>query len=208
VGIFQFSQVGEAGQVFGELGLCLRGKAGCDPGFYNDDGVDGGVGWALPIPLLCYQYHQNAYRTRAALPTYDRTTTRGDRTEKYNEHKSAEVGVRMPDEPSTDPYLKELLQGYRDAEISELQQYLLEWEAGTYSSVAHSAIHHAERKQFDPLKYLRKAHNFSKKSAKRIPKSGYRSDGSAVYRKENEFLIVRSDQYGVEKIVTYGINEE
>jgi hypothetical protein len=41
-----------------------------------------------------------------------------------------------------------------------------------------------------------------------VPKSGYRSDGSAVYRKENEFLIVRSDQYSVEKIVTYGITEE
>jgi len=114
----------------------------------------------------------------------------------------------MTDDPFTDPYLNELLKGYRDAEIAELQQYLLEWEAGTYNNVAHSVIHYAERKQFDPLKYLRKAHNFSKKGAKRVPISGYRSDGSAVYRKENEFLIVRQDQYGVEKIVTYGINEE
>lgn len=114
----------------------------------------------------------------------------------------------MSDVPSTDPYLNELLGGYADAEISELQQYLLEWEAGTYDSVAQSVIHHAQRKGFDPLKYLRKAHNFSKKSAKRVPKSGYRLDGSAVYRKENEFLIVRPDQYGIEKIVTYGINEE
>jgi hypothetical protein len=114
----------------------------------------------------------------------------------------------MPDEAFTDPYLNELLQGYRAAEIAELQQYLLEWEAGTYDSVAHSVLHHAERKQFDPLKYLRKAHNFSQKSARRVPKSGYRSDGSAVYRKENEFLIVRPDEYGVERIVTYGTNEE
>ncbi|MCY7323919.1 MAG: hypothetical protein LH660_19495 [Phormidesmis sp. CAN_BIN36] len=114
----------------------------------------------------------------------------------------------MPEDPPTDPYLNELLQSYRDTEVSELQQYLLEWEAGTYDSVGHSIIHHAERKQFDPLKYLRKAHNFSKKGARRVPKSGYRSDGSAVYRRENEFLIVRQNQYGVEKIVTYGINEE
>ncbi len=114
----------------------------------------------------------------------------------------------MSDDPSTDPYLDVLLKGYGDAEISELQQYLLEWEVGTYNSVAHSIIHHAERKRFDPLKYLRKAHNFSKKGAKRVPKSGYRSDGSAVYRKEDEFLIVRSDQYGAEKIVTYGVNED
>lgn len=114
----------------------------------------------------------------------------------------------MPDDSSSDPYLSELLQDYRDTEVSELQKYLLEWDAGTYDSVAHSVIHHAERKQFDPLKYLRKAHNFSKKGAKRVPKSGYWSDGSVVYRKENEFLIVRQDQYGGEKIVTYGINEE
>jgi hypothetical protein len=40
-----------------------------------------------------------------------------------------------------------------------------------------------------------------------IPRSGYRQDGSAVYRKGNEFLIVRPNSYGVEKIVTYGINE-
>lgn len=114
----------------------------------------------------------------------------------------------MPDDPSTETYLNKLFKGYGDAEIAELQQYLLEWEAGTYDSVAHSVIHHAERKQFDPLKYLRKAHNFSKKCAKRVPKSGYRLDGSAMYRKEDGFLIVRPDQYGVEKIVTYGINEE
>jgi hypothetical protein len=56
--------------------------------------------------------------------------------------------------------------------------------------------------------YLRKAHNFNRRGARRVPKLGYRSDGSAVYRKENEFLIVRPDQYGIEKIVTYGINEE
>jgi hypothetical protein len=52
----------------------------------------------------------------------------------------------MTDDPFTDPYLNELLKGYRDAEIAELQQYLLEWEAGTYNNVAHSVIHYAERK--------------------------------------------------------------
>lgn len=114
----------------------------------------------------------------------------------------------MPDDSFTDPSLRELLQDYTDAESSELQQYLSKWEAGTYNGVVQSVIHHSERKEFDLLRYLRKAHNFSKKGAKRVPKSGYRSDGSAVYRKENEFLIVRPDQYGVEKTVTYGINEE
>jgi len=114
----------------------------------------------------------------------------------------------MSDDCFADPYLARLLEDYGESEVVELQQYLLEWEAGTYDSIAHSVIHHAERKRFDPLRYLRKAHNFSKKGAKRVPKSGYRPDGSAVYRKDNEFLIVRPDQYGVEKIVTYGINEE
>ncbi|MBD1847216.1 hypothetical protein H6F89_28200 [Cyanobacteria bacterium FACHB-63] len=54
--MFQFSQVGKAGQVFGGLELCLWGKAGCDLEFYNDDGIDGGVGWPLPIPLLRDQF--------------------------------------------------------------------------------------------------------------------------------------------------------
>jgi len=115
--------------------------------------------------------------------------------------------VNLSDVPPSDPDLKELLRGCTDAEISELQQYILKWDAGTYASAAQSVMHHAERKGFDPLKYLRKAHNFNKKGAKRVPKSGCRLDGSAVYRKEDEFLIVRPDPYGIEKIVTYGINE-
>jgi hypothetical protein len=114
----------------------------------------------------------------------------------------------MSDSPSIDPHLQALLQGYTDAEVSELQLYLLEWEAGTYDCVAHSVMDHAERKGFDPLRYLRKAHNFNKKGAQRVPRSGYRLDASAVYRKQTEFLVVRQDQYGVERIVSYGINEE
>lgn len=74
--------------------------------------------------------------------------------------------------------------------------------------MVHSVINHAERKRFDRLKYLRRASSFSKKGAKRVPKLGYRPDGTAVYRKGNEFLIVRLDQHGIEKIVTYGINED
>jgi hypothetical protein len=55
---------------------------------------------------------------------------------------------------------------------------------------------------------LRKAHNFNRKGATRVPRSGYRQDDSAVYRKGSEFLIVRPDAFGIEKIVTYGINED
>jgi len=51
-------------------------------------------------------------------------------------------------------------------------------------------------------------HNFNKKGSIRVPRSGDRQDGSAVYRKGTEFLIMRLDQYGIEKIVTYGTNQE
>jgi hypothetical protein len=72
----------------------------------------------------------------------------------------------------------------------------------------HNILDHTSRKQFDPLKYLRKAHNFNKKGAIRIPKTGYRQDASAVYRKGSEYLIVRIDKFGAEKIVTYGVNDD
>ena len=49
---------------------------------------------------------------------------------------------------------------------------------------------------------------FNKKRAQRVPKTGYRVDGSAVYRRGSEYLIVRLDQFGSEKIVTYGINDD
>jgi hypothetical protein len=84
----------------------------------------------------------------------------------------------------------------------------LNWDPGTYDNVAQSVLNHAERKGFDPLRYLRKAHNFNQKGSTRIPRSGYRLDYSAVYRKGNEFLIVRPDAFGIDKIVTYGINED
>ncbi|WP_228021923.1 hypothetical protein [Vasconcelosia minhoensis] len=82
------------------------------------------------------------------------------------------------------------------------------WTAGTYVSIAHSVLDHAARKQVDPLRYLRQAHSFNRKRAQRVPKTGYRADGSAVYRKESDYLIVRLDQFGSEKIVTYGTNDD
>jgi len=89
-----------------------------------------------------------------------------------------------------------------------MKQYMTSWDSSTYASIAESIVDHASRKGFDPLKYLRKAYNFNKKGATRIPKVGHRRDGSAVYRKGNEFLIVRKDNFGMEKIVTYGINDD
>lgn len=114
----------------------------------------------------------------------------------------------MPEEPISDQFLIQLLEGYTSTETTEIQQYISEWNAATYTSVAQSILDHANRKGIDPLKYLRKAHNFNKKGAIRVPKTGYRRDSSAVYRKGNEYLIVRSDQYGTEKIVTYGVNDD
>ncbi len=114
----------------------------------------------------------------------------------------------MQDEPPVDPFLAQLCEGYTEAEVAEIERYIPEWDASTYITVAQSILEHASRKEFDPLKYLRKAHNFNKNRAVRVPKTGYRRDGSAVYRKGNEYLIVRTDKFGVEKIVTYGVNDD
>ncbi|MBR8829257.1 MAG: hypothetical protein DSM107014_15390 [Gomphosphaeria aponina SAG 52.96 = DSM 107014] len=114
----------------------------------------------------------------------------------------------MQKEQPVDPFLEQLCQGYTTSEIAEIKQYLTEWEAATYISVAHNILDHAARKGFDGLKFLRKAHNFNKKGAVRVPKTGSRWDGSAVYRKSHEYLIVRLDRFGGEKIVTYGVNDE
>jgi hypothetical protein len=114
----------------------------------------------------------------------------------------------MQDDPPIDPFLAQLCEGYTETEVAEIEQYIAEWDASTYISVTQSILDHASRKQFDPLRYLRKAHNFNKKGAVRVPKTGYRRDGSAVYRKGNEYLIVRPDRFGVEKIVTYGVNDD
>ncbi|MFN6483164.1 MULTISPECIES: hypothetical protein [unclassified Nostoc] len=114
----------------------------------------------------------------------------------------------MPEEPISDQFLIQLLEGYTSTEAAEIRQYISEWDAATYTSVAQSILDHANRKGIDRLKYLRKAHNFNKKGAIRVPKTGYRGDSSAVYRKGNEYLIVRPDQYGTEKIVTYGVNDD
>jgi len=114
----------------------------------------------------------------------------------------------MPDELPDNSFFIQLCKGYTEVETAEIQQYIEEWAAGTYISVAHSILDHATRKQIDPLRYLRKAHTFNKKRAQRVPKTGYRLDKSAVDRKGSEYLIVRLDQFGSEKIVTYGINDD
>jgi hypothetical protein len=114
----------------------------------------------------------------------------------------------MLDELSNDPFFAQLCQGYTELETAEIQQYMEKWTAGTYVSIAHSILDHAARKEIDPLRYLRKADNFGKKRAQRVPTVGYRIDGSAVYRQGNEYLIVRLDQFNSEKIVTYGINDD
>ena len=85
---------------------------------------------------------------------------------------------------------------------------LLVAQASNNLDFSNNLLDHAARKGIEPLKYLRKAHNFNKKGAIRVPKTGYRSDSSAVYRKSNEYLIVRPDQYGTEKIITYGVNDD
>lgn len=114
----------------------------------------------------------------------------------------------MADELNNDPFFIKLCQGYTQIEVAEIENYLKEWDASTYISKSQSILDHAARKEFDPLKYLRKAHNFNKKGSVRVPKMGYRTDGSAVCRKGNEYLIVRLDKFEQEKIVTYGVNDD
>jgi hypothetical protein len=72
-------------------------------------------------------------------------------------------------EPILDPFLIQLLEGYTLTEVAEIEKYMTEWDAATYSSVAQSILDHAARKQTDPLKYLRKAYNFNKRGAVRVP---------------------------------------
>ena len=62
-----------------------------------------------------------------------------------------------------DPFLEKLCQNCTEKEIIEIKSYLSEWSAATYLSIAHNILDHADRKQIDPLKLLRKAHNFYKK---------------------------------------------
>jgi hypothetical protein len=114
----------------------------------------------------------------------------------------------MSNEQPDDPFFIQLCEGYTEAEIVEIQQYLSEWTAGTYLSIAQSILDHANRKRIDPLRHLRKAHAFNKKRAQRVPRVGYRTDAAAVYRKGKEYLIVRLDSFGVEKIVSYGVNDD
>ena len=73
-----------------------------------------------------------------------------------------------------DPFLEKLCQNCTEKEIIEIKSYLSEWSAATYLSIAHNILDHADRKQIDPLKLLRKAHNFNKKRATRIPPKDYR----------------------------------
>jgi hypothetical protein len=77
----------------------------------------------------------------------------------------------MPEEEAiSDPFLIQLLEGYNLTEVAEIEKYMTEWDAATYSSVAQSILDHVARKDIDPLKYLRKAHNFNKKEQSEFQK--------------------------------------
>lgn len=92
-----------------------------------------------------------------------------------------------------------LFAGYTDAEIKEIEALMEGWGAGTYTSIPHSIVDHAERHGFQGnyLKYLRKANNFNKKGASKK----LLSNGSTRWTKGFEFLIERDG-----KIVSYGEN--
>jgi len=47
----------------------------------------------------------------------------------------------MPEEePITDPFLIQLLEGYTSTEAAEIQRYMKQWDAATYTSVAQSIL--------------------------------------------------------------------
>jgi len=49
----------------------------------------------------------------------------------------------MQDEPPIDPFLTILCEGYTAAEAAEIEQYMAQWDASTYISVAQSILDHA-----------------------------------------------------------------
>jgi ubiquinone biosynthesis protein COQ9 len=101
---------------------------------------------------------------------------------------------------ASDPYEAELFFCYADNEIEEMQALMQSWDQATYSSVPASIVKHAKKHGFSEnyLRYLRKAANFNKKSARKklLP------DGAMRWNRGDEFLIERNG-----KIVTYGEND-
>ena len=101
---------------------------------------------------------------------------------------------------------RQIFAQYRESEITEIQELMRLWSAGTYSSVAESIIDHAQRKDYEDnfLQYLQDAANFDKTKARRIPPIGFRDDDTVRWEnlKTGEYLI--EDNKG--KIRTYGIN--
>jgi hypothetical protein len=53
----------------------------------------------------------------------------------------------MQDEPPVDLFLAQLCEGYTEAEVAEIEQYIAEWDASTYISVAQNILDHASRKE-------------------------------------------------------------
>ncbi len=105
-----------------------------------------------------------------------------------------------PDNEFLDFYESILFEQCTEAEIAEMESLMADWDRATYPTLATSIVKHADKHGFknDYLKYLRKAANFNKKSAKRkdLPNSATR------WNRGNQFLIERNG-----KIVTYGENE-
>jgi hypothetical protein len=98
-----------------------------------------------------------------------------------------------------DPYEAILFDRYTEAETTEIQTLMANWDRATYPTLAASIVKHAQKHSFaeDYLRYLRKAANFNKKGARRkqLP------DGATRWNKGQEFLIERNG-----KIITYGEN--
>ena len=101
---------------------------------------------------------------------------------------------------------RQIFAEYTEEEIREIQELMILWSPGTYSSVAESIIDHADRKDYENkyLEYLRDAAKFDKTEARRIPPVDFRDDDTVRWEnlKTDEYLI--ADNFG--KIRTYGNN--
>jgi hypothetical protein len=100
----------------------------------------------------------------------------------------AAVSQRLK-ELADDPWLDKLFSvAQNESQVREIESLMLRWGQGSYDSVAHCIVNHANRHGYpgDYLKYLRKAANFNKKRSRKSSRE------PGVYRwnrRNDEYLL-------------------
>ena len=88
--------------------------------------------------------------------------------------------------------------------LAEQVELLSKWDPGEFPTVESSVHyhHHAHGAGMDLWQYLRKAAEFDRMGAMRVPAAGTRPGGTVKYKRKNgEFLIERDG-----KILSYGLS--